>query len=76
MRKNKYTVKMIRRKLLMNQQEFADLIGVSRVSVMSWETGKTAPNTSNKKKILEVSGLKIDDFDDSFFMPVRSTNVD
>lgn len=66
MSKVKYTIETARKKMLLTQKEFADLIGVSQTIVSMWETGRSSPSLSNKRKILEVTGLKVKDFKDDF----------
>lgn len=47
-------IKKLRDKLIMTQEEFADLLGVSITSVNRWETGKHLPTTKVKRKIVEL----------------------
>ena len=44
-------IQRIRRALALTQATFADLIGVSRNTIMRWESGETAPS------MLEVRGI-------------------
>lgn len=44
-------IKDIRRKCLLNQTEFAKVIGVSFSTVNRWENGKATPNCQALKKI-------------------------
>ena len=44
-------IREIRRKLLLNQMEFADALGVSFSTVNRWENGKANPNYQALKKI-------------------------
>ena len=44
-------IQRIRRALALTQAKFADLIGVSRNTIMRWESGETAPS------VLEVRGI-------------------
>ena len=44
-------IKDIRRKCLLNQTEFAEVIGVSFSTVNRWENGKATPNYQALKKI-------------------------
>jgi len=41
----------LREKLILSQKEFADLIGVSRTSVVRWEGGYCDPTIKTKRKI-------------------------
>lgn len=45
------SIKLIRRKCLMNQTEFADALEVSFSTVNRWENGKSIPNYQALKKI-------------------------
>ena len=45
-------IKSLRDKLIMTQEEFADLLGVSITSVNRWETGKHLPTTKVKRRIV------------------------
>lgn len=45
------SIKLIRQKELLNQQEFADELHVGLTTVNRWEGGKSIPNISAMKKI-------------------------
>lgn len=45
------SIKMIRQKAFLNQQEFADSLGVGLTTVNRWEGGKSIPNLVAIKKI-------------------------
>jgi len=45
------SIRLIRQKALMNQEEFADELNVSLASVNRWEVGKSIPNISAMKSI-------------------------
>ena len=45
------SIKLIRQKNLLNQQEFADVLKVGLTTVNRWEGGKSIPNISAMKKI-------------------------
>jgi DNA-binding XRE family transcriptional regulator len=47
-------VKELRVKLILSQQEFADLLNVSFASINRWETGKHEPTIKMKRKIVEL----------------------
>ena len=40
---NAEEITYIRQKLGLNMQEFAEKVGVSRMTVFRWETGRTSP---------------------------------
>lgn len=43
----------------LTQKELAKIIGVSNLTISSWETGKTEPTVSQLKKIAEVTDINI-----------------
>ena len=45
------SIKLIRQKAFLNQQEFADSLGVGLTTVNRWEGGKSIPNLVAIKKI-------------------------
>ena len=45
------SIKLIRQKKLLNQQEFADTLEVGLTTVNRWEVGKSISNLSAMKKI-------------------------
>ena len=45
------SIKIIRQKSFLNQQEFANALGVGLTTVNRWEGGKSLPNLSAMKKI-------------------------
>lgn len=45
------TIKLIRQKSLLNQEEFAKELHVGLTTVNRWEVGKSIPNISAMKKI-------------------------
>ena len=47
-------VKELRLKLILSQQEFADLLNVSFASINRWETGRHEPTIKVKRKIVEL----------------------
>lgn len=47
-------IKAIRLQLYMTQEQFADLLGVSRMTVSSWEQGRRKVSLAHQKKIVEV----------------------
>lgn len=47
-------IKKLRTKLVLSQQEFAELLGVSFTSVNRWENGKHEPTIKIKRKILSL----------------------
>ena len=47
-------IKKLRKKLILTQTEFAELLGVSFQSINRWETGKHEPTIKVKRKIVEL----------------------
>ena len=57
-------VKELRVKLILTQQEFAELLGVSFASINRWESGRHEPTTKVKRKIVELckkNHIKLED---------------
>lgn len=54
MRDYRELTKELRDKLILTQQEFAKLLGVSFASVNRWENGKFEPSIKVKRKIVEL----------------------
>jgi len=57
-------VQELRDKLIMTQQEFAELLGVSFASINRWETGANKPTTQAKRKIVALckeNDIKLED---------------
>ncbi len=40
------------------QQAFADALGVSRITVSYWETGRAQPNAVNARKVGDLLGVR------------------
>lgn len=53
-------LKKAREKLMLSQEQFAELIQVSRSAVAKWETGSGYPDISNLKTIAEKINISID----------------
>jgi putative transcriptional regulator len=47
-------IKKLREVLLITQQELADLLGVSIVTVNRWENGKYEPTMKEKRKLAKL----------------------
>jgi len=50
----KRLVKKLREKLIITQEELAQLLGVSFASINRWETGKHEPTTKIRRKIVQL----------------------
>lgn len=60
----KRLVKELRTKLIITQEELANLLGVSFASINRWETGKHEPTTKVKRRIVELckeNNIKLED---------------
>lgn len=58
-------VKELREKLILSQQEFAELLGVSFASINRWENGKHEPTIKVKRKIVELckeNGIEVNKY--------------
>lgn len=49
-----WNIRELRERLILSQEEFASLIGVSRQTVYLWEKGKSKITEQNMKKILKL----------------------
>lgn len=45
------------------QKELAELVGVSKMTVSNWETGKTAPSIRLWKKLATVLGIAMQELE-------------
>tara|TARA_Y100000592_G_C5304450_1_gene237029 strand:- start:60 stop:410 length:351 start_codon:yes stop_codon:yes gene_type:complete len=52
-------IKEFRKANNLNQKEFAEMIGISSVSVSRWESGKDTPSKQNRKRIKDVIYNKV-----------------
>lgn len=67
-------LRMLRR---VTQQELAEAIGVSRMTISNWETGRAKPTLTipQVRKLCEVLGVKFEDLPDDFGpQPVHETS--
>lgn len=55
------SIKEIREKLKMTQQEMADALDVSRVTYFNYESGRTKMDADKIKVLLELSGSKFEE---------------
>lgn len=47
-------IKKLRKKLLLTQNEFAELLGVTLVTISRWESGKFEPTMRVKRQLREL----------------------
>ncbi len=57
----KITLKAMRVNAELTQAEAAKKVGVSKVTINSWENNKTYPNVVQLKKLCELYGCSVDD---------------
>ena len=50
----------VRANAQMTQQEWGDAIGVDKSTVYNWESGKSEPNSSQLRKMSELSHIPMD----------------
>ena len=55
------SIKEIRKKLKMTQQEMADVLDVSRITYLNYESGRTKMDADKIKVLLELSGYKFEE---------------
>ncbi len=55
------SIKEIREKLKMTQQEMADVLDVSRLTYLNYESGRTKMDADKIKVLLELSGSKFEE---------------
>ena len=55
------SIKEIRKKLKMTQQEMADVLDVSRITYFNYESGRTTMDADKIKVLLELSGSKFEE---------------
>lgn len=53
----KDSIRHLRKQRRWRQKELADRLGVSVVTVKSWEGGRTEPESPNRRKLLKVFGI-------------------
>lgn len=67
-------IQLARKQAGLTQQGFADLVGVHRVQVAKWETGKSTPYPSTLQKIAEATNKPVAWFtaDDSLTLDLKA----
>ncbi len=73
------TVLLIRRKLLLRQDEFADLLLVSRQTISMYETGRSIPRFNVIKRLMKIAQdhnieVRIEDFLTANKLPTKSVD--
>lgn len=56
----KISIAAARKNSGLTQQQVADILGVSKFTVLNWETGKTEPSVSQLAKISELAKIPMD----------------
>ncbi len=62
---NRRTLKSLRNRFDLTQQELAELLEVSPVTVTSWETGKSKPRKSNLAQIITLRSMDQEEVDEA-----------
>ncbi len=57
-------MKSIRERLDLTQAELAELLGISKGGITSWETGRSVPSRENRLALLELSGTSREEVDE------------
>ena len=60
MEETKITLKAARTIAGLTQPELAEIVGVSRAAIQSWEAGKSIPRFDQAKKICELANISLD----------------
>lgn len=55
-------VRLLRKSLKLNQEEFAELLGVTQPTISRWERGNDIPDSENLAKLAQLAGKSIDEF--------------
>lgn len=64
----KISLEAVRVNAKKTQKEWAELLGVSNATIVSWEKGNTEPSLSQLRKMSELSGVPMD----FIFVPDKS----
>lgn len=69
---------LLRKRAGLNQQELARLLGVSRTTIMRWETGRATPKLSliQVKALCRSLDVTVEDLPDNFAPQPISSNLD
>lgn len=54
-------IKLMREKMRLSQEDVAEKIGVSRFTIINWESGKREPKLSELIKLANLFGCTIDE---------------
>lgn len=55
------TLKILREKANLTQQQLADKLGIDRSSIAKWETGNCFPRTSTLPQLAKILGCSVDE---------------
>lgn len=50
----KEEIKRIREILMLTQKEFGELVGVSRMTIWTWENGQRTPRYVQQRRLMEI----------------------
>lgn len=65
------TIAELRRRKNWTQQDLADRLGVTRVTVARWETGQRAPDRFTLRALAQTFGVKATDIEAQTLQPAR-----
>jgi len=68
---NPETLRTIRMLMNLRILEVADAIGVSRMSIMNWESGRITPKEIHQKLLAKLYRVNVEDFYDEFDVDFR-----
>jgi DNA-binding transcriptional regulator YiaG len=55
------SIKKHRKRLRLSQAQMGKLLGVSAITILNWEQGKSKPRTANREAIAELRTMKLKD---------------
>lgn len=67
-------IREIRKNEDLTQEQFGNLLGVSKRTIVAWEKGERLPRTEQLKKIEELVGLSVKELLDTNSLEQYSTN--
>ena len=65
------TLRELRLRRYLSQAELAERVGVTEVTIHSWETGKRVPRLGNLRRLAEALGVKVETVGQAVDWPAR-----
>lgn len=56
----KYTIRELRARQLLTVEELAKKVGVTRMTLLNWQSGKTCPDVKTAIKLAEILGEAVE----------------